>query len=651
MTWPTFDQAALLESSMDTTGSVVLALRPDHSICYWNRAAERLYGLSAEQAMGVDYVETFIVPEQRAAIAADIRKVLGGEPTWGFEDDSVVADGTRRTLIWNVRRFENAAGEVCGIVAAGMDITERKEAEAAFRLVWDQSTEGLLLGGGPGILDCNPAALAMLGLTDRSQLVGRHPVEFSPEFQPDGSRSAEKAARMDAHTRTHPEHRFEWVHQRVDGTPVPTAVHVRRTTLRGRLVTVVAWHDLSEHYARAEREHALREQLLQSQKLDALGHLAGGIAHDFNNLLTVLRGSVELALADVPPETPAASELRIAQQTTIRAAALVRQLLAFGRQRASSRAALDVGELVRGAEPLWRRLLPASVALTIDVPSTPLPVWGDPGQLEQVLVNLLVNARDAMPSGGEIRVRALVQHAVEPPMVSLEVSDTGEGIAPSLLERVFDPFFTTKPVGSGTGLGLAVVYGIVSSHEGTVQVESALGRGTTVRVALPLSASDLSGVEAPPLPDLAASGANGSVGGTVLLVDDEPAVRGALSRVLRRAGHDVLEATHGAEALTVWHANASRIAAVVSDVRMPVMSGPEFVRQLWALGSRTPVLLMSGYADAALTRDLPSSVARILGKPFASAELLAAVREVLDAPAGSVRVSASEGLPEEGGSR
>lgn len=650
MTWPTFDQAALLDSAMDTTGSVVLALRPDHAICYWNHAAERLYGLRAEDAMGVDYVATFIVPEQREAIAADIRKVLAGEPTWGFEDDSVVADGTRRTLVWNVRRFTNAAGEVCGILAAGMDITERKEAEAAFRLVWDQSTEGLLLGGGPGIVDCNPAALAMLGLTDRAQLVGRHPVAFSPEFQPDGSRSVEKAARMDARTRTQPEHRFEWVHQRVDGTPVPTAVHVRRSTLNGRKITVIAWHDLTEQYARAEREHALREQLLQSQKLDALGHLAGGIAHDFNNLLTVLRGSIELALIDLPPEAPAASEMRIAQETTIRAAALVRQLLAFGRQRASSRAAIDVGVLVRSAQPLWRRLLPASVTLAIDLPATTLPVWGDAGQLEQVLVNLLVNARDAMPEGGEIRVRASVQRSVEPAVVCLEVCDTGEGIAPSLLERVFDPFFTTKPVGTGTGLGLAVVYGIVSSHEGTVQVESELGRGTTVRVLLPLSAADASGVEAPTLPELQGGG-DGAAVGTVLLVDDEPAVRSALSRVLRRAGHEVLEATHGAEALTVWHANAARIGAVVSDVRMPVMSGPEFVRQLWALGSRTPVLLMSGFADGALTRELPPSVVRVLGKPFATADLLAAVDASLAALPNVGQASTPEGLPAEGGSR
>jgi PAS domain S-box-containing protein len=272
MRWPAFNESELLASAMATTGSVVLALRPDHTICYWNRAAERLYGLRADEARGRDYVATFIAPEQQALIAADIRKVLAGTPTWDFEDDSVLADGSRRTLIWNVCRFENAAGEVCGIVAAGHDITARKDAERAFRLVWDRSTEGLLLGGGPGIIDCNPAALAMLGLTDRSQLVGRHPMAFSPTVQPDGEASVEKARRMDAITKERGEHRFEWVHCKPDGTPVPTAVHVRLATLDGRKLTVIAWHDLTEQRATAERAGASRGRHRARLQQPAHGH-------------------------------------------------------------------------------------------------------------------------------------------------------------------------------------------------------------------------------------------------------------------------------------------------------------------------------------------------------------------------------------------
>lgn len=655
MHWPNFSESDLAEAVLETSGSVVLGLRPDHTICYWNRAAEQLYGLSAADAIGLDYVERFIAPEQRPLIAADIRKVLAGEPTWAFEDDSVLTNGERRTLVWNVKRFANGAGEICGILASGWDITSRKDAERAFRLVWDQSTEGLLIGGGPGIVDCNPAALRMLGLTDRAQLIGRHPLVFSPEFQPDGERSSDKAKRIDALTRELGEYRFEWMHQRTDGTPVPTEVHVRVVALDGQTRTVIAWLDLSERQATAEREAALRGQLLHSQKLDALGHLAGGIAHDFNNLLTALRGSLELALLDVDANGAVAAELRLAQETTTRAAALVRQLLAFSRQREATYQTLDLGALVRDAESMWRRVLPSNITLHVHTTELATPVWGDPGQLEQVCLNLVVNARDAMAAGGELRVHVGRVATDGLPRASLEVADSGTGMPASVMARVFDPFFTTKPLGAGTGLGLAVVYGTVTAHDGTVSIDSTVGEGTVVRVELPLAlssdaATGLAVTAELPVPT-AVSDAPGPRG-TVLLVEDEPAVRGALRRVLMRGGFEVIEATHGAEALTLWHADPSRIALVLSDVRMPVLSGPDLVRQLRAAGSRTPVLLMSGFADEELVRDLPPNVAQVLAKPFPSAALLAAARHAIAARADAASREAPagpKGLPESGG--
>ena len=622
MTPPDIPLLDVLATAAEVTGSVLLALDTDHRIFFWNRAAESLYGVRREDVIGLDYVETFIVPAQRAAIAADIRKVLAGEPTWEFEDDSVVADGTARTLVWNVARVLDRDGVARGIIASGYDITARKEAERAFRLVWDQSTEGLLLGGGPGIIDCNPTALAMLGLTDSSQLIGRHPLEFSPEFQPDGSLSRDKARRMDALTRALGENRFEWMHRRVDGTPVPTAVHVKRSLLDGRMITVIAWLDLTEQHAVA----ALQSRLLRSQKLDALGHLAGGIAHDFNNLLSAIRGSLDLAMLDVAPQSAAAVELAVAQDTTVRAANLVRQLLTFGRQGESAHDVFDLAARVRSAEPLLRRLLPPAVSLTIESCAEQLFVWGDASQIEQVVVNLLVNARDALTDGGDITLRVSDATGGGAACARLEMIDTGPGMAPELLDRVFDPFFTTKPVGTGTGLGLAVVYGVVSAHDGTVQIESSVGAGTTVRVDLPLVPAPEAALPADSVPDDSDTTAMSSTGAVVLLVEDEPAVRRTLARLLERDGHTVLTATHGAEALTVWHSNEAIIRVVVSDVRMPVMSGPEFVRQLRSAGSRLPVVLMSGFADTELTRALPPGVTDVLSKPFVAGDLLRAVK-------------------------
>ncbi len=624
MTPPHIETITLLEAAVETTASVCLALRPDHTIMLWNRAAEELYGVPRAQAYGLDYVARFIAPEQQAAVAADIRKVLAGEPTWQFEDDSVLTDGTRRTLVWNVCRVLDAQGEPCGIIAAGHDISARKEAERTFRLVWDHSTEGLLIGGGPGIIDCNPAALAMLGLSNREQLIGRHPMEFSPAVQPNGTPSAQQAKINDALTRERGEHRFPWTHQRTDGTLVPTDVHVRRARLAGRPVTVIAWVDRSEQTAIAEREAALRTQLLRAQKLDALGHLAGGIAHDFNNLLAAIRGSLDLAMLDLAPDSSAATELSIAQETTSRAASLVRQLLTFGRQREAALEVFDLAAFVRSTELMLRRLLPAHSTLILDVLPDSLFVYGDRTQLEQVLVNLVVNARDAMPAGGVVTVRLTAAGASTARCARLEVIDTGKGMSADVLDRVFDPFFTTKPVGSGSGLGLSVVYGIVSAHDGIVNVESEVGVGTVVRADLPQAESPAAPVESIVDDADAVRVRPGSVA-TILVVEDEPSVRGALRRLLEREGYAVLEATHGAEALTVWYANGAEVRAVLSDVRMPIMTGPEFVRLLRATGSRTPVVLMSGFADSELVRALPEGVTEVLSKPFHASDLLRAV--------------------------
>jgi two-component system cell cycle sensor histidine kinase/response regulator CckA len=270
------------------------------------------------------------------------------------------------------------------------------------------------------------------------------------------------------------------------------------------------------------------------------------------------------------------------------------------------------------------------MTLTLELAPHPLHVSGDKSQLEQVLVNLVVNARDAISDGGSIVVR-LTRGGEQKPYARLEVSDNGPGMPAEVLDRVFDPFFTTKPVGAGTGLGLSVVYGVVSAHDGLVHIESAIGHGTSVRVDLPLSAKPESLVaSANPVDDTPEGTEQGTTRGElVLLVEDEAAVRRTVQRLLEHAGYTVIAATHGAEALTLWHAHSANVRVVLSDVRMPVMSGPEFVRQLRVAGSRLPVVLMSGFADVELTRSLPAGVRELLQKPFATAELFRAVREAL----------------------
>jgi two-component system cell cycle sensor histidine kinase/response regulator CckA len=460
---PFAEDPSILPSIVEMAGSVIVALTPDHRIIEWNREAERLYQTTREQALGVDYVGTFVAPEHRAAVAADIVQVLAGKRTMHFEDDSILPDGSRRTLIWNVTRLIGRTGIPAGIVAMGQDITERKEAEERFRLVFEHATDGLLLSDASGrVIDCNPEVLRILGLTDRSQLIGRRPAEFSPPVQPDGTPSERKSRELGRDTAQIGELRFDWMHRRSDGEDIPVEVHVRHAALRGERISVVSWYDLSVRHALEARQRDLQQRLAHASKMDAIGQLAGGIAHDFNNMLTAIRNAIDLARAGLSDGSDPARDLLLAADATDRAAALTKQLLALSRREPSADGAVDLHLLVHDTLRLLRATVSPTITIVEALTGTCCLVDGDRSEFEQVLMNLVLNARDAMPRGGTVQV----QLATVDGQAELTVSDSGQGIAPDVLPRLFDPFFSTKPAGQGTGLGLAVVYGVVTKRGG-----------------------------------------------------------------------------------------------------------------------------------------------------------------------------------------
>ena len=404
-----------------------------------------------------------------------------------------------------------------------------------------------------------------------------------------------------------------------------------------RLVGAIA--DVSE-------QRALEAQLRHAQKMEAVGQLAGGVAHDFNNLLSVILGSAELVRAAVPPNSALAADLDEITRAARRGAQLTRQLLAFSRRQVLRPRLLDLVAVVRGAEPLLRRLLPETVTLDLVLPDTPHVVHADPGQLEQVLMNLVVNARDAVVAAG--RTPGLVQVTVDrttagrcpaevaamaaggsdtTPSVRLTVRDDGIGMDAATRSRAFEPFFTTKAPGRGTGLGLATAFGIAAQSGGTMCVESAPGEGATFALLLPSA-----GEVAPAAEAARGSAAPPSVGETVLLVEDEIAVRNTARRVLERHGYHVLEARHGADALMLWDERDGTIDVVLTDLRMPEMGGGELLTQLRARRPTLPAVLMSGYVQAPLPADrVPGPPVRTLDKPFTPEQLLQAVRRALDA--------------------
>jgi two-component system cell cycle sensor histidine kinase/response regulator CckA len=406
------------------------------------------------------------------------------------------------------------------------------------------------------------------------------------------------------------------------GASVPVAISLTPTGLRSP-AAVLHLKDLS-------RERDLAERLAQAQRLQAVGELAAGIAHDFNNLLTAILG----AAIDLDSHTGDDGREDLAQikASALRGAALVKQLLAFGRQQTLQPRVMALNDAVRTVAGLLRRLLDGAVRLELDLEEPGRMVRVDPTQLDQVLVNLAVNAGGAMPGGGTLRIatgrRLLLTAATEggetiPPgrYATLEVSDTGAGISPDVLPRIFDPFFTTRRSTGGTGLGLSTVQGIVHVHQsgGYLSVRSTEGEGTSFCITLPRH-------ESPPLTAAAAPPAvprdNAVTAGPVLVVDDEAPVRGLSARALRRAGWDVIEAANADEALEAVTGN---LALVVSDVIMPGLDGPALVHALRLRQPGLPALLMSGYADARQREALAAQDIRFLAKPFRPADLVSLV--------------------------
>ncbi len=387
-----------------------------------------------------------------------------------------------------------------------------------------------------------------------------------------------------------------------------------------------------------EEQGRLEEQLRQAQKMEAVGRLAGGVAHDFNNLLTVITGYSEMLCQALPEGQTLRDQAEQILRAGERAAGLTRQLLAFGRKQMLAPRVLNLNALVTESGKMLRRLIGEDIVLSTELDPTLYPVWGDAGQIEQVLMNLAVNARDAMPTGGQLTLRtsnvtlngaALGERPeVAPgPYALLTVSDTGCGMAAHVKARIFEPFFTTKEMGKGTGLGLATVYGIVKQSGGHIEIDSEPGQGSSFRIYLPPQRD----VRANPAPDPRRG--DDAPGGTetVLLVEDEEAVRALARQSLRLKGYAVLEAGDGEEALSVCRAHRGPIDLLLTDAVMPRLSGGELAQEVQKMRPDTKVLFMSGFTDSTLVRHgvIQGEIDCLL-KPFSAATLAQAVRDTLD---------------------
>ncbi|HUY13578.1 MAG TPA: PAS domain S-box protein [Terriglobia bacterium] len=525
------------------------------------------------------------------------------------------------------------------LLATIQDVTEKKRSEQALResevrksAILESALDAIITLDFTGhILEFNSAAEKTFGRL-REEVLGENASQVifanaSRDDQPFDL--ANPAAWSDPSLRGK---RFEIVARRADASPFPAELAITSVELRGRSLITIYLRDLTER-------KALEKQLWHSQKLEAVGRLAGGVAHDFNNILTVIDGYSDLLLMDMPEGAPARRGLEEIRKAGERAASLTRQLLAFSRRQVLAPQVMDLNDVIGNVNKMLRRLIGEDIELVTVLRPGISPVKADPGQIEQVLVNLVVNARDALPQGGVLSVETesvefnesvAGRHAVPIPpgeYVMLAVADNGCGMDAETQSHIFEPFFTTKEQGKGTGLGLATVYGIVKQSGGFIWVYSEPGQGSTFKVYLPAVRDAAPSGKSVPKELRPAGGPE-----TVLLVEDEDALRFMVREVLSAAGYNVLEATEGDEALEIARRHERAIDLMLTDIVMPRMNGQELAQKLEGLHPETRVLFMSGYTGAVVVRHgILSSDEMFIQKPFNPSALMKKVREILDA--------------------
>ncbi|HMK52893.1 MAG TPA: PAS domain S-box protein, partial [Thermodesulfobacteriota bacterium] len=603
-----------------------------------NRNTTEMIGYSKEELTSKPFQE-FIHPADRELVLDRHLKRLGGHDLPSVYPFRIVKkDGNVRWVELNtvLITWEGRPATLNFM----SDITERKQAEEAlqesekkFRVLTETAASGIFILQGEKFVYVNPASEAITRYS-REELLA---MDFWDIVHPDDRELVKQRAQARHHGEPVPS-RYELKIITKNGEERWIDLAVGMIDFDGKPAILGTDFDITERKRAEEEMKALEEQLRQSQKIEAIGRLAGGIAHDFNNLLTIIKGYSQLSLLDLKESNPLWGNIQEIQKATQRAADLTRHLLAFSRRQILDPKVLDLNNLLRDLDKMLRRIIGEDISLNTQLTNDLGRVKIDPGQFEQIILNLAVNAKDAMPSGGKLMIETsnveldaeyAVNHAGVIPghYVRLSVSDTGVGMAKDVREKIFEPFFTTKEKGKGTGLGLSTVYGIVKQSGGNIWVYSEPGHGTTFKIYLPIVGEDLETLSGR---DEAESLPRGSE--TVLLVEDELSVRELAHRLLHQQGYNVLEADNGKEALGIaQETHGETIHLLLTDVVMPQMGGKELADQLKIMRPDLKVLYTSGYTDDAIVHHgTLDPGTHFLQKPFSPKTLLHKVREVLD---------------------
>ena len=636
--------AERLETVLATMSDGLFVVDQAGIITYANAAALRIMGYRPEEFLGRMYTQPGVrrfTLEGREIDYADLpalRVVATGESaprtTFRYEGFSTGV----KYLEHSITAFKGADGAYAGAVVSFTDVTERftieaerRQAEQNFNTILGSTLSAILMIDMAGrLVYANEAAARVIG-APRAEIEGRALDDSRLAIYDDTGWPIPR------------ERRPLWIALST-GQAVENVVVATRRADGTRWISVNAAPIIGDDgkprgavasFIDVTDRRLLNEQLQQSQKMEGIGRLAGGIAHDFNNIITAILGNTDFALEAVAPDSELAHDLVQVREAAQRGAALTRQLLTFARRQPVNPQPVRVDHVATGMDRMLRRVLGEDITLVTQSDADLWPVRADASQIEQVILNFAVNARDAMPNGGTLTVethnRALTEteaarwpDAKPGDFVTLTVTDTGVGMTPEIRARIFEPFFTTRPIGSGTGLGLSTVYGIVQDAGGLISVDSAPGEGTTFRVYLPRTTGQVAedGNEGEARPR------KGS--GTVLVVEDETVVRQLVERSLRAYGYTVLSAADGGEALEIARKQGSDIDLVITDVIMPGLSGTDLAARLRDERPGLPVLFMSGYPDHARNSSSEIPAERLLQKPFTPAQLAQRVQTALE---------------------
>lgn len=624
-------------TTLNSIGDAVIATDDAGRITFINPVAERLTGWPHAEGVGrpLDEVFRIINEETHQPAECPVARVLREGVILGLANHTLLLarDGRQFPIDDSAAPIQDAGGSISGAVLVFRDVGEKRLAEEALRQ--SESRFKAFMDNGPAVAFMKDEAGRYVYANRRWELqfpqprtdwAGKTDFEFWPEetarqFRESDQKALASTSPIEVH----------------EAGPSPEGELLHWLTFKFRLPATTGQRLIGGLALDISEKTRLEGQLRQAQKMEAIGQLAGGVAHDFNNLLTVINGYAGLLLQSMTAEHPWHGFVSQVQEAGERAADLTRQLLAFSRKQMVQPRTLDLNQVVARMRKMLERLIGENIHIVTELTPGIGQVRADPGQLEQVLVNLAVNARDAMPAGGTLtfatgpaeftveEARALPE--VEPGRYCLlSVSDTGQGMAERVRNRIFEPFFTTKEVGKGTGLGLATVYGVIKQCGGHIAVRSALGQGTTFTIYLPaLPEAAAEGTPSPWLPDLPRGRE------TVLLVEDEEPVRLFARQVLQLIGYTVLEACHGLEALELSRRFTEPIHLLLTDLVMPRMNGLEVYEVLRTERDHLRVLFVSGYQAG---QSLPGEVATLrsafLQKPFTPSELAHKLREVLD---------------------